>query len=139
MPLEYRSHDKLLLHPEDLVEFQHLVSGVQQRFVLGDRFHTATEPHKSPLCDYHNIRLCEQLLSIKTGFQESENHRKNFRRLRSSTMQSFRVHFLYNYLMDFYHNEQIVDRQIQEMHRVTKEGQAISRDQYHRFVITSPK
>ena len=52
-------------------------------------------------------------------------------------MQSFPVHFLYNYLMD--HNEQIVDRQIQEMHRVTKEGQAISRDQYHRFVITSPK
>ena len=135
VPLEYRNHDVVLKKSEDLEEFQHPITGVQRRYVVGDRFHTASEPHKSPLCAYHDVRLCEQSHSIKTSFVESENHRKNFRRLRSSTMQSFPVHFLYNYLMDFYHNEQIVERQIEKMRKVVKEGQEISRDEYKRFTF----
>ena len=47
----------------------------------------------------HNIRLCEQEKSVKTSYQESENRHKTFFRLRSSTMQSFSVHFVYNYIM----------------------------------------
>ena len=66
------------------------------RYVLGDRFHVANNPHKSPLCWYHDINLLQQSNTIKTSYQESENNRENVWRLRSSCMQNFSSHF-YNY------------------------------------------
>ncbi len=124
----------VLVPPDKLEELHHPISG-KRRYIVGDRFHCKTNPHKSPLCAYHDISLCKQEKSVKTSYQESENHRKNFFRLRSSTMQSFPVHFLYNYLMDYYHNEQIVDRQFGIMKDSLKNGEKLERDVYHRLVI----
>lgn len=90
-----------------------------RRYLVGDRFHTSTNPH-----------LCVQKDTIKTSYQECQNNSKNLKRLRSSTIQSFPVHFLYNYLMDFYHNEDIVEKQRKGLLSSLKEGQTIRRDKY---------
>ena len=50
-------------------------------------------------------------------------------------MQSFPVHFIYNYLMDFYHNEQIVEKQRKQLASTLKEGQSLKRDSFLRFVV----
>lgn len=73
--------------------------------------------------------------TIKTSYQESENNRKNVRRLRSSCMQSFSTHFFYNFLMDFYQNEAIVKEQKALAEKDLKLGQEVSRDGYMHFVI----
>ena len=102
VPAEFRTNSS---HQTDNCEengrWVHPIIGSSRRYVLGDPFHASTNPHKSPLCDYHNINLCLQSNTIKTSFQESENHRKNMKRLRSACVQGFGIHFLYNYLMDF--------------------------------------
>ena len=93
------------------------MGGSSRRYVLGDRFHTSTNPHKSPLCDYHNLNLCLQANTIKTSYQKSENHRKNMKRLRSACVQGFGTHFPYNYHMDFYQNEVIIEKQLETLQR----------------------
>lgn len=111
----------------------HPVSKDSRRFVCGDRFHSSTNPHKSPLCRYHDINLCQQALTIKTSYQESLNNKKNKNRLRSSCMQSMHTHILYNFLMDFYENEKIVLNQQRNLEEET--GKTIARDEFMRFVI----
>ena len=58
----------------------HPITGSSQRYILGDRFHSTTNPHKSPLCSFHDINLCLQANSLKTSYQEAENNRKKTRR-----------------------------------------------------------
>ena len=111
VPQEYRDMSRQLVNPEELERFQHPVTMTTRHYVLGDRFHNKSNPHKSPLCVYHDIDKCRQSLTIKTSYQEVENSRKNQRRLRSSCAQSFGTHFLFNYLMDYYQNEAIVQSQ----------------------------
>ena len=114
---------------------QHPLTGSARRYVVGDRFHTSTNPHKSKLCCFHDINLCIQRDTIKTSYQECQNNSKNIKRLRSSTMQSFPVHFIYNYLMDFYHNESIVQKQQKQLSSTLQEGQILQRDKFLRFVV----
>ena len=67
VPAEYRSS----YFPEvsdDLGEMEHPVSRCSQRFILGDRFHNSTKPHKSPLCLFHNIDLCKQSTTFSLYF-----------------------------------------------------------------------
>jgi hypothetical protein len=136
VPVEFREDDLVVATPKEVEKRHHPISG-KRRYVVGDRFHAKAEPHKSPLCAYHDINLCEQGNTIKTSYQESENHRKNFLRLRSSTMQSFPVHFIYNFLMDYYHNEQIVEWQISELQKTINGNQTVTRDAYHhRLLVT---
>lgn len=135
VPTEYRGTSTQLPKAEDLEPFQHPVTLSTQRYVLGDRFHSSSNPLKSPLCVYHDINKCRQRLTIKTSYQEVENSRKNQRRLRSSCAQSFDTHFLFNYLMDFYQNELIVKDQWRKLQSMLKEGESITRDAYKRFVI----
>ena len=52
-------------------------------------------------------------------------------------MQSFPVHFIYNYLMDFYHNEEIVEKQREQLTSTLKTGQSLKRDKFLRFVVVS--
>ena len=134
VPAEYRSSASIK-DPEKLGNLEHPVSGSSRRFVLGDRFHNSTKPHKSPLCLFHDIDLCIQSNTIKTSYQESENYRKNMKRLRSSTLQGFGLHFCFNYLMDFYQNEAIVKNQQHKLSRHLQEGQKLVRDKYHQFAI----
>ena len=97
VPTEYQS-SSFLKDPEELGNLEHPVSGSSRRFVLGDRFHNTSKPHKSPLCLFHDIDLCMQSNTIKTSYQELENNHKNMKRLRSSTLQGFGLHFCFNYL-----------------------------------------
>ena len=132
-PAEYRLENVETIQSSDTLI--HPFTGSSRRYVLGDRFHTASNPHKSPLCEYHNINLLEQSNSIKTSYQESENNWKNVRRLRSSCMQNFSTHFFYNYLMNFYQNTEIVREQYDIACKELKNGQKVCRNTYMQFVI----
>lgn len=52
-------------------------------------------------------------------------------------MQTFPVHFMYNYLMDYYHNELIVEKKMSEAKKILEEGQEITRDIYKRFSVNT--
>ena len=106
---------------------------------LPDRFHNKSNPHKSPLCVYHDIDKCRESLTIKTSYQEVENGRKNHKRLRSSCSQSLHVHFFFNYLMDFYQNEAMVKSQKFKLQTTLKEGQTLERDVYKWLIIRNCK
>ena len=43
---------------EDKKDMPHPLTGSERSYVLGDRFHNASNPHKSPLCQFHDINLC---------------------------------------------------------------------------------
>ena len=137
VPSEFRKENITFIRPSELERWQHPITASTYCYVVGDRFHTTTEPHKSPLCEHHDLRLCQQANTIKTSYQESKDHRKNFLRLRSSTMQTFPVHFMYNYLMDYYHNELTVEKQMSEAKKILEEGQEFTRDIYKRFSVNT--
>ena len=63
------------------------------------------------------------------------NNSKNLRRLRSTTVQGFGTHFFYNYLMDYYNNECIVNRQRMNIAKSLRPGQEVRRDQWKIFVV----
>ena len=130
---EFKFKDKEMFHSDDASV--HPLTGTAQRYVLGDRFHTANNPHKSPLCQYHNIDLLVQSNTVKTSYQECENNRENVRRLRSSCMQNFSTHLFYNYLMDYYQNEEIVQGQHALASRNLRPDQEICRNAYMQFIV----
>jgi hypothetical protein len=130
--MEYRDCSNVPVEFSQLGDFQHPVTKTTQRYVLGDRFHASTNPHKSPLCEYHNINLCLQSNSLKTSIQESQNHRKNKTRLRSSCLQTFEQHVFFNFLMDYYQNEEVV---MMQKRNLTKAGITFVRDDLLRFSI----
>ena len=111
------------------------ITGSSWRYILGDRFHSTTNPHKSPLCSFHDIILCLQANALKTSYQEVENNRKNKKRLQSAGVQGFGTHFLYNFLMDFYKNEMIIHKQLLNLKKRLPEGFQVKRDKYVRFII----
>ncbi|KAL9977107.1 hypothetical protein ACROYT_G014478 [Oculina patagonica] len=113
----------------------HSLSGDCRRYILGDRFHSASNLHKSKLCAFHDINLRLQANSLKTSYQECENNRKNICKLRGACVQGFGVHFLYNYLMDYYQNEQIVHREVALLKRNAQGNCDIVRDEFMRFVF----
>lgn len=118
-----------------LSQWQHPTTGLKRRYIAGDRFHASVNPHKSELCSYHGINLLDQGNCIGTSYQESLNKLKN-KHLQSSTVQSFFVHFIYNYLMDFYGNERVVLEQQKEIQSRLGPNQVVVRDKFHRFIIT---
>ena len=113
----------------------HPVTGTSDRYVLGDRFHASNNPHKSPLCQFHDINLCAQANTIKTSIQECQNNSKNVRRLRSTCQQNFAKHIFYNYLINFYQNEQIVKRQQINLCNDKKDTEVLVRDELLRFKL----
>lgn len=133
---EFRNIESTASSPPAL-KLAHPLTGSTRRYILGDRFHTSSNPHKSPLCRYHDINLLSQANTIKTSYQESENSRKNTRRLRSSCMQNFSTHFLYNYLMDFYQNEAIVKKQLSNIKKSLGESQNVDRNSLMQLNIKS--
>ena len=50
-------------------------------------------------------------------------------------MQNLEVHVAYNFLMDYYQNEEIVDRQRQALEKTLKNGEKLIRDNNLRFRI----
>ena len=57
------------------------------------------------------------------------------KRLRSACSQSFHIHFFFNYLMDYYQNESIVEKQKEKLKKLMKENQTLERDVYKHFII----
>lgn len=110
------------------------MTGKTQRYVCGDRFHAKKNPHKSPLCAYHNIDLCQQAKTVKTSYQESQNNQKNEKRNRSSCSQNFLHHIMYNYLMNFYDNERVVLKQLNDIKERTGQKEVV-RDEFGRFQV----
>ena len=136
VPLEY-SDGSNIRKQSSVVARSHPLIDTTKHFVLGDRFHASSNPHQSHLCKFHDLNLCLQANTIKTSIQESQNNRKNQRRLRSSTVQNFETHVTFNYLMDFYQNEEVVDQQQKILKQRLSEGQHLTRDNCLRFKIVS--
>lgn len=134
VPAEFKpvSVDVQVEETED--KWVHPITGSSQRYILGDRFHSTSNPHKSPLCNFHDINLCLQANALKTSYQEAENNRKNKKRLQSACVQGFGTHFLFNFLMDFYQNEMIVHKQLLNLKKRLPEGFQVKRDKYMQFI-----
>ena len=135
VPPKYKANSSEFVQ-QATAEYTHPISGMADRYILGDRFHSSTNPHKSHLCAYHNINNCDQANSLTTSIQESQNQRKNVRRLRSTCYQKFETHILFNYLMDFYQNEEVVTSQKKNLSNLLQDDKKIVRDQMSRFVIS---
>lgn len=134
VPAEFKSVSVDAEVAETANKWIHLITGSSRRYILGDRFHSATNPHKSPLCNFHDINLCLQANSLKTSYQEAENNRKNKKRLQSTCVQGFGTHFLFNFLMDFYQNEMIIQKQLLNLKKRLPEAFQVKRDKYMRFI-----
>ena len=113
----------------------HPTTATWERYILGDRFHSSSNPRKSPLCQFHDVNLCSQSNTLSTSIQESENQRKNVRRLQSTCHQNFETHIFFNYLMDFYQNESVVINQKKLLEKSINSNQIITRDRMFRFII----
>ena len=112
---------------------KHSLTRTSRRYVCGDRFDSKSNPRKSPLCSFHNIDLCQQESTIKTSIQESLNNKKNKKRNRSSCTQNIRTHICYNYLMNYYENEEIIRKQ--KRHLEITSGKQVTRDKSMRFIL----
>lgn len=132
VPAEFR--EAAADYREETDRWTHPITGSTRRYVLGERFHAATNPHKSPLCRFHDLNLCLQANALKTSYQEAENNRNNMKRLQSSCVQGFGTHFFYNFLMDFYQNEKIVTKQLETLRDRFPNTFNVVRDKYMRFV-----
>lgn len=122
VPAEFKPVSVDVQVEETEYKWVHPITGSSQRYILGDRFHSTSNPHKSPLCNFHDINLCLQANALKTSYQEAENNRKNKKRLQSACVQGFGTHFLFNFLMDFYQNEMIVHKQLLNLKKRLPEG-----------------
>lgn len=135
VPAEYRAVSSLKV-PEELEQSQHPTSGNSRRFVLGDRFHSATNPPQITSACFRTSTCVPKEMLSKLATKNLKIFRKNMRGLRSSTLQGFGIHFCSNYLMDFYQNEAIVkQQQITKISKHLKEGQQVVRDRYHRLCV----
>ena len=50
-------------------------------------------------------------------------------------MQSFEVHMAYNFLMDYYQNDEIVHHQKQMLEKTLRDDEKIIRDKFLRFCV----
>ena len=66
-------------------------------------------------CRYHHMDLCPQLKTYKSVTSEVINSKIRATRLQSSNQQNIYHYFIYNRLMDYYHNKAIVQKQHQAM------------------------
>ena len=64
VPTEYRQANVALVNPKVFQVLTTPISG-SRRYVVGDRFHASTDPLKSPLCAYHDNKLCEKKVRLK--------------------------------------------------------------------------
>ena len=121
------SYAKNMIHP---------ITGRVDRYILGDRFHEKSGGHKKATCKFHNIDLCPELQLYQTVTSEVINARIKSIRLQSSSQQNLLHYFLYNRLMDYWHNRKIVTKQREYLENNAQPGEVVVRDEYHRFVYS---
>lgn len=114
----------------------HPLSLSMDRYILGDRFHDSTKSsgHKRESCQFHRMNLCPELSTYKSVTSEVINSKIKSTRLQSSCQQNLFHYFIYNRLMDYWHNKQIVDKQFKNMLSKAHKSETITRDYYHRFI-----
>ena len=117
----------------------HPLTGTTSRYVVGDRFHDGPNRigHKKPTCQYHNMKWCPELTQYQSVTSEVINSKIKSTRLQSSCQQNTTHYFFYNRLMDYWHNMNIVNKQLRTMQAQAKSGEKIIRDSLHRFVFSS--
>ena len=118
----------------------HALTGTSDRYVIGDRFHDGiASGHKKPTCKYHSIDICPQLNTVQSVTSEVLNSLIKSTRLQSSSQQNIVHYFIYNRLMDYWHNQDIVWQQKTKMLKHAKEGETVMRDKLHRFCYVCQK
>ena len=118
----------------------HPLTLTTNRYIVGDRFHDSikTSGHKKETCKFHHIDLCPELREYKSVTSEVINSKIKSTRLQSSNQQNLAHYFIYNRLMDYWHNRNIVDKQYKAMASNMCPGETIIRDHSHRFVYALP-
>ena len=114
----------------------HPVTGKIERYVVGDRFHEKAGGHKKASCKFHNIDLCPELKHNQTVTSEVINSKIKSTRLQSSNQQNLLHYFLYNRLMDYWHNRSVVEKQRENLQKSAKPGETVVRDMFHRFIYS---
>ena len=106
------------------------------RYVIGDRFHDGpkTSGHKKVTCKYHCMDLCPQLITYKSVTSEVINSKIKSTRLQSSNQQNIIHYFIYNRLMDYFHNMEIVQKQFDAMKSKAQSDEVIVRNCLQQFV-----
>ena len=132
--LHYNSCDTDHTYPK--INMVHPLSLSVARYIVGDRFHDGvkTSGHKKKTCKFHRMNLCPELATYKSVTSEVINSKIKTTRLQSSCQQNLYHYFIYNRLMDYWHNQLIVEKQFQTMLSKAKQGETVSRDYMHRFV-----
>ena len=72
----------------------------------------------------------------KTVTSEVINSKIKSTRLQSSNQQNLLHYFLYNRLMDYWHNRSVVEKQRENLQKSAKPGETVVRDMFHRFIYT---
>ena len=134
VPEEY--HLQRGLQSNNFEDCTHPLTNSSRRYICGDTFQNKNNPHKSLLCQFHNIDLCLQAGSIKKAYQESMfNRRQKMKAQQNAPMNGpngIMMHVFHNYLMNYYKNEEIVLRQKRELE--SSSGKNIKRDSFMRFI-----
>ena len=71
------------------------------------------------------MRLCPELNQFQSVTSEVINSKIKSTRLQSSSQQNMVHYFLYNRLMDYWHNIEIVNKQLQEMKSRLQPGEHV--------------
>ena len=134
------SHNASLYHDHTYTKMNliHPLTFTTDRYVVGDRFHDGvkTSGHKKDTCKYHHMDLCPELSQYKSVTSEVINSKIKSTRLQSSSQQNTIHYFIYNRLMDYWHNRNIVDKQYRTMLLKIHPGETVIRDHLHRFIYS---
>ena len=119
----------------------HPLTNSVDRYILGDRFHDGhkTSGHKKETCKYHNMDLCPELKTFQSVTSEVLNSKIKSTRLQSSIQQNIIHYLLYNRLMDYWSNRDIVEKQKAVMVKRMSAGETIVRDRFFRFCYVCSK
>ena len=115
----------------------HPLTLTRDRYIVGDRFHDGVKNHsghKKATCKFHNMRLCPELTQYQSVVSEVINAKIKSVRLQSSSQQNVHHYYFYNRLMDYWHNLDIVQKQILQLKKHEQESEVIVRDSLQRFV-----
>ena len=80
------------------------------------------------------MNLCPQLKTYKSVTSEVINSKIRATRLQSSNQQNIYHYFIYNRLMDYFHNISIVQKQHSTLSSRAQGGEKVVRDSLYRFV-----
>ena len=117
------------------MNLMHPLTCTTYRYIVGDRFHgVKTSGHKKDTCKYHHMDLCPELKQYKSVTSEVINSKIKSVRLQNSIKQNIVHYFLYNRLMDYWHNRNIIDKQYQTMLVHAHPGETVTRDDLHHFM-----